>query len=98
MMPKNTIDYFHFWFILFCPAHFHSQILYVEMAANHIFGSGDGDQIFPPDPDRYFTLSRCDVRTVDKEVHDLYCDFDVISNIVNEVVTLGRAAKTETRN
>ena len=86
-------------FLLFFSLNFvTSETLYVEMACNKMFGAGAGDMIAPPDPNQYFVLSRCDVRTVDKEVHDLYCDFDVISNIVNEVVTLGRAAKTGARN
>jgi hypothetical protein len=59
-----------------------SRTLYVEMAANVLGGQGQPDGIFPPNPDRYFTLSRCDVRTLDKLVYDLYADFDTIANVI----------------
>jgi len=59
-----------------------SQTLYVEMACNRMFGAGEGDNIFPPNPDLSFTLRRCDVRTLDKAVFDLCCDFAVMSDVV----------------
>jgi hypothetical protein len=62
-----------------------------------MFGAGVGDNIFPPDPNLYFTLSRCDVRTVDKEAHDLYSDFDVISNVI-DVCLLVAVVLAETNN
>ncbi|KAK2163932.1 hypothetical protein LSH36_72g08048 [Paralvinella palmiformis] len=58
------------------------QTLYVEMACNRMFGAGEGDNIFPPNPDLSFTLRRCDVRTLDKAVFDLCCDFAVMSDVV----------------
>lgn len=55
-------------------------ILYIEMACNTMFGAGDY-MIGPPKPDMTFTLSKCDLVTLDMEVHDLITDIELLTDI-----------------
>ncbi|KAK4328136.1 hypothetical protein Pmani_001416 [Petrolisthes manimaculis] len=64
--------------------------LYVEMAANRLFGaSGDGDNISPPSPDLYFTLSRAEIARVDQQVYKLTRDLEVLYQLADKLVDLG---------
>ncbi|KAJ8031740.1 Alpha-mannosidase 2C1 [Holothuria leucospilota] len=58
--------------------------LYIEMACNTLFGAGD-HLIGPPNRALTFTLSKCDLVTVDVEVHDLMIDIDLIAEIAREL-------------
>lgn len=51
------------------------------MACNTIFGAGDY-MIGPPKPDMTFTLSKCDLVTLDPLVHDLIMDIELLTDIV----------------
>ncbi|XP_071833479.1 alpha-mannosidase 2C1-like isoform X2 [Apostichopus japonicus] len=59
-------------------------ILYIEMACNTMFGAGDY-MIGPPKPDMTFTLSKCDLVTLDMEVHDLITDIELLTDIATEL-------------
>lgn len=52
---------------------------YVEMAANGMFGVGDG--INAPDPNRTFKLEEVGLAVPNLEVFDLFHDFEVILGI-----------------
>ncbi|KAG4092558.1 galactose mutarotase-like domain-containing protein [Neocallimastix lanati (nom. inval.)] len=54
---------------------------YIESACNGMFGNGDDDLINPPDPDRYFTLSKAEIATPNIEVWNLMYDFHIIAGM-----------------
>jgi alpha-mannosidase len=55
-------------------------VLFVEMAGNGLFGAGrDGSLILPPNPDRTYTLKRCDIALFEHEAYDLWMDFTIIT-------------------
>ncbi|CAH1250253.1 MAN2C1 [Branchiostoma lanceolatum] len=59
--------------------------LYVEMAANGMFGAGGGTMISAPDPNRTFTLSRAELAVLDRDVYDLLMDFEVIIDMAKHI-------------
>lgn len=62
------------------------SVYYVEMAANKLFGAGPGDQIDPPDPDMYFTLSRAEIAQLDATVYKLTRDLEVLHQLAQELI------------
>ncbi len=52
--------------------------LYVEVAANGLFGAGEGGLINPPDPSRHYPLSTVDVAVFNQEAYDLLVDLTTI--------------------
>ena len=58
--------------------HTHRFVLYVEVAANGMFGVGRNGMINPPDPDRHFSLSLSEIAVFDQEVYNLIMDLTVI--------------------
>ena len=56
------------------------------MAANHLFGAGDGDNIFPPNPNRSFRLDRCDLRTRDMQADGLFNDIDAMYSLIRVII------------
>lgn len=54
------------------------HVVHIEMACNGLFGAGQGSQIAPPDHNRQFALSKVEVAVIDRKVHQLLMDFDVI--------------------
>ncbi|PIK56246.1 putative alpha-mannosidase 2C1 [Apostichopus japonicus] len=54
------------------------------MACNTMFGAGDY-MIGPPKPDMTFTLSKCDLVTLDMEVNDLITDIELLTDIATEL-------------
>ena len=48
------------------------------MACNGLFGAGAGSQIAPPDPARRFSIRKAEVAVIDRKVHELLMDFDII--------------------
>nr|XP_033776797.1 alpha-mannosidase 2C1 [Geotrypetes seraphini] len=56
----------------------HSLTLYVEMACNGLFGSGNNCMIAPPDPDRKFVLQRAELVVFNRDVHELLVDFETL--------------------
>lgn len=59
--------------------------LVVEMAANGVFGVGNGGLINPPDPARQYTLQQCELGWFDREAWELLWDFTVISDMAREL-------------
>ncbi len=55
-----------------------SFTLYVEAAANGMFGAGRGGLINPPDPNREFSLLLAEVAMFEQDVYDLMMDITVI--------------------
>jgi alpha-mannosidase len=55
-----------------------SLTLYVEAAANGMFGAGKGGLINPPDPAREFPLILAEVAVFDQDVYDLIMDLTVL--------------------
>jgi len=51
--------------------------VFVEMAANEMFGCGKDGLINPPDPDRSFQLKSCGLVAIDLEGEGLFLDFKV---------------------
>ena len=60
---------------------FQSCILYVEMAANGMFGAGKDGLINAPDPKRHYTLSMAEIAVFDAEVYEVLMDLTVIIDL-----------------
>ena len=58
-----------------------SFCLYVEAAANGMFGAGKGGMINPPDPSMSFVLSMADVAVFDDGVYHLLMDLTALLGI-----------------
>ena len=73
-------------------------VFYVEMACNEMFGTGTGMMIAPNNPNRHFTLERCEIVEVDREANALYwdmkCAYDLIQELPEEDPTSSRAIST----
>jgi len=52
--------------------------LYIEMAANGMFGAGKDGMINTPDPQRTFTLSMCQLVVKDKNISDILRDLEIL--------------------
>ncbi|OHW96609.1 glycosyl hydrolase family 38 domain-containing protein [Colletotrichum incanum] len=62
--------------------------IYIEMACNGMFGNAAGDPIFkdnangdaiqPPDPDKYFALTKAEIVAVDLQARMLHSDIQII--------------------
>eukprot|EP00466_Bigelowiella_natans_P010040 jgi/Bigna1/80071/fgenesh1_pg.67_\ len=48
--------------------------LYIEMAANHMFGAGKGNDILPTDPNRFFVVRAAHVSWFDEKAYRIYWD------------------------
>ena len=58
---------------------------YIEMACNGMFGNAPGgDSIQPPDPNKYFQLTKCEVVAVNLEARALYIDFWILGDAARE--------------
>lgn len=51
------------------------------MAANGMFGAGDGGMINPPHPNRSFTVSMCEVAVRNQEISGLMRDLKLIMDM-----------------
>jgi alpha-mannosidase len=70
------------------------HIIYIEMACNGMFGNGPGRPIFknnaggdsiqPPDPDKYFQLSKAEIVAVDFQARMLHMDIVAIYDAATE--------------
>ncbi|KAK0731611.1 glycoside hydrolase family 38 protein [Lasiosphaeris hirsuta] len=59
--------------------------IYVEMACNGMFGNAPGgDSIQPPDPNKYFQLSRAEIVAVNPDARQLYIDIWIIGDAARE--------------
>jgi alpha-mannosidase len=62
-----------------------TRVFYVEMACNGMFGNAPGgDSIQPPDPNRYFQLSKADIVGINLDARVLFYDFWEISDASRE--------------
>lgn len=61
-----------------------THIFYVEMACNGMFGNSTGDSIQPPDPNRFFTLFKCELVAVNEQARQLYIDFWILGDAARE--------------
>jgi alpha-mannosidase len=59
--------------------------LWIEVAANGLFGAGGGGMINPPDPNRRFRLSRADLVVYDPIAYGIYWDLQVLLGIAKEM-------------
>lgn len=58
------------------------QLFYLEIACNGMFGTGDQGH---PDPNKYYTLSHCDLVWPDLNARKLYWDFWILSDAAREL-------------
>lgn len=62
--------------------------IYIEMACNGMFGNAPGgDNIQPPDPNRYFQLSKATIYAVNLTARQLYIDIWIIGDAAREFPT-----------
>lgn len=61
--------------------------IYIEMACNGMFGNPSGDIIQPPDPNRYFQLSKAEIVAVNLIARQLHIDIWVIGDAAREFPT-----------
>lgn len=61
------------------------HIFYIEMACNTMFGNGGGDNIQPPPPDRYYTLSKAEIAAINLDVRALDLDFWLIGGTISTI-------------
>jgi alpha-mannosidase len=54
------------------------HVFYIEMACNLMFGNSNGDTIQPPDPNRYYRLSKAQIVAVNLDARALGYDFWII--------------------
>lgn len=58
---------------------------YLEMANNGMFGVGLGNDINPPQTDRFFTLKSVELNVINEQAHKLFRDFEIIRGIAKEL-------------
>lgn len=61
-------------------------VFYIEMAANRLFGAGDGDDITPPNPDKYYKLTRAEIASVNTQVYKLTRDLEVLHQLAETLI------------
>ncbi|KAH3675991.1 hypothetical protein WICMUC_002287 [Wickerhamomyces mucosus] len=60
------------------------HVFYIETACNGMFGVGNGSDIAPPDPNRYFRLNTADLVVPNLEARALKIDYWVITDAARE--------------
>lgn len=61
------------------------HIIYIEMACNGMFGNAPGgDSIQPPNPNKYFQLSRAEIVAVNLDARGLFVDMWIIGDAARE--------------
>ena len=58
-----------------------SFCLYIEAAANSMFGAGMNGMINPPNPEQYYAIRRAEVAVFDVDVYSLLMDLRVLLSI-----------------
>ncbi|KAI2786300.1 Alpha-mannosidase [Penicillium oxalicum] len=62
-----------------------THVFYIEMACNGMFGNAPGgDSIQPPNPNKYYQLSKAQIVAVNLEARALYYDFWIIGDAARE--------------
>lgn len=59
--------------------------IFIELAANGMFGVGLGGDINPVDPNKFYELLQCELAVFHRDVWDLIFDFSVISEMAKEL-------------
>lgn len=55
------------------------HVFYIEMACNGMFGNAPGgDSVQPPDPNKYYILTKAEIVAVNLQARALYYDFWII--------------------
>ncbi|XP_031572230.1 alpha-mannosidase 2C1-like [Actinia tenebrosa] len=62
-----------------------SYTLYIEMAANEMFGAGKDGLINAPDPSRTYSLSMAEIAVFDTDCYDLLTDLTVIIDLAKHL-------------
>ncbi|XP_052810872.1 alpha-mannosidase 2C1-like isoform X3 [Mya arenaria] len=62
-----------------------SFTVYIEMACNGMFGAGDNGMIAPPDLNRQFTLSCCEVAVFDRRVYNLIREVELLHDMAKHL-------------
>lgn len=62
-----------------------NYIVYIEMACNGMFGAGQNGMIFPPDLNRTFTLSICEVAVFNQKAYDLLREIELLYDIAKHL-------------
>lgn len=58
---------------------------YIEMACNSMFGNAPGsDSIQPPNPNKFFQLTQCEIVAINLEARHLYIDFWILGDAARE--------------
>ena len=66
-------------------------ILYIEVAANGMFGVGRDGLINPPDEGKQFPLSMAEIAVFDEAVYDLLMDLTILYDMSKvHIVLLGQ--------
>eukprot|EP00111_Clytia_hemisphaerica_P022399 TCONS_00065842-protein len=52
--------------------------IFIEMAANGLFGAGANSMIGPPDPNKSFTLSKLEIAVLDKDIYRIVQDLKIL--------------------
>jgi len=55
------------------------------MACNGLFGNGSDGSINPPDPNRTFTIQKCQIAIFDAKAYKLYLDFKIIVEMADKL-------------
>ncbi|KAL2257665.1 hypothetical protein VTK26DRAFT_9330 [Humicola hyalothermophila] len=59
--------------------------IYIEMACNGMFGNAPGgDSIQPPDPNKYYRLSRAEIVAIDPDARQLWIDMWILHDAARE--------------
>ena len=62
--------------------------VYVEMAANGMFGAGKEGMINPPDPTRSFTLSMVEIAVFNRKAYKVVRDLKILLGMVKVMFEL----------
>lgn len=61
--------------------------LYIEVAANELFGAGKGGMIEPPDPNKTFPLNKARIVVFNRRAYDVLMDFDILMGMAKLLPT-----------
>lgn len=58
-------------------------VIYIELACNGLFGNGAGGMINPPDENRRYRLSSCELREYDPQSIKLHLSMQILHDLIN---------------
>ena len=71
----------------------HRFVLYLEAAANGMFGTGHNGLINPPDPKKCYSVTRVEIAVFEEVVNELLLDLAVLFGMSKVRLTFGHAYK-----